>query len=55
MSQSNVKRTRKEYRRLFNGMLENISNEPFTERLKLAWTILTKKNYFINKVNRRKR
>lgn len=54
MSQKQVKRQRKEYRRLFNDMFERITEEPFADRFKMAWSILTKTNYFINKVNRRK-
>lgn len=55
MSQKQVKKARKEYKRLFNDMLEHTNEESFRERFKLAWSILTKKNHFINKVNRRKR
>ena len=54
MSQKKVKKERKEYRKLFEGIFERFDSEPFKVRLKMAWSVLTKTNYFIDKVNRRK-
>jgi hypothetical protein len=54
MSQKIVKRERKEYRKLFEGVFERIAQEPLKVRMKMAWSVLTKTNYFLDKVNRRK-
>ncbi len=52
MSQSRVKKTRKEIKRMFDSMLDTVGQEPFGQRLRLAWSILWKKNYFIIKAKR---
>jgi len=53
MSQRQVKKTRKEFKRLFDNMLDQVGREPFRDRLRLAWSVLLKKNYFITKAKRR--
>jgi hypothetical protein len=55
MSQKDAKKKRKNVRNELGAIFENLWKEPFPQRLKMAWSILAKKNYFINKVNRRKR
>lgn len=55
MSQKQVKKLRKNVRNELNQIFEDLWKEPFGQRFIMATSILAKKNYLINKVNRRKR
>lgn len=55
MSQKKAKKKRQIIRKELDAIFGNLWEEPFPQRLKMAWSILVKKNHLINKVNRRKR